>query len=141
MVSPVVARAVGEGPQVARAMKTNNEDIKLRIYVDITGVTPGKDLFSMVPERTFHTEEPVLPNGKTIVQLFLGGTTVIDDSTIFPIRAVGQAERCRWRLRAYKHHAILFKNQVIERQQITPSIIPLTQDNPGGPKPRMNKTR
>ena len=108
MVSPVVARAVREGPQVTRAMKTNNEDIKLRIYVDITGVTPGKDLFFMVPERTFHTEEPALPHGKTIVQLLMGGTTVIDDSTIFPIRAVGQAERGRWRLRAYKHQAILF---------------------------------
>ena len=115
VVSPVAARTEGGGSQIERAMKTNSEDIKHRIYIDITGVTPGKDLFSIVPERTFHTEEPALPNGKTIVQLFLGGMADMDGGTIFPIHAVGQAERGRWRLRAYKHHAIPFKNQVTDR--------------------------
>ena len=91
MVSPVAARTEGEGSQIERAMKTNSEDIKHRIYVDITGVTPGKDLFSIVPERTFHTEEPALPNGKTIVKLLLGGMAEMDGFTIFSIRSVGQA--------------------------------------------------
>ena len=96
-------------------MKTNSEDIKHRIYVDITGITPGKDLFSIVPERTFHTEEPALPNGKTIVQLLLGGMAEMDGFTIFPIRAVNQAERGRWRFRAYTNHAVPFLNQVTDR--------------------------
>ena len=85
VVSPVVARAVEEGPRISQAMKTNSEDIKHRIYVNITGVTPGKDLFSIVPERTFHTEEPALPNGKKIVQLLLGGMAEMDGFTIFLI--------------------------------------------------------
>ena len=97
VVIPVVERTEGEGPWIDRAMKTNSEDIKHRIYVDITGVTPGKDLFSIVPERTFHTEEPALPNEKTIVQLFLGEMSEMDGSTIFLIRAKGQGERGRWR--------------------------------------------
>ena len=96
-------------------MKTNSEDIKHRIYVDSTGVTPGKELFSIVPERTFHAEEPALPNGKTIVQLFLGGMAEMDGGTIFPIHAVGQAERGRWRFRACTHHAVLVLNQVTDR--------------------------
>ena len=39
----------------------------------------------------------------------------MDGGTIFPIRAVGQAERGRWRLRSYTHHAIPFLNQVTDR--------------------------
>ena len=96
-------------------MKSNSEDINHRIYVDIIGVTPGKDFFSIFPERTFHTEEPALPNGKTIVQQFLGEMAEMDGCTIFPIRAVGQAERGRWRFRAYTHHAVPFLNQVTDR--------------------------
>ena len=89
MVSPIAARTEGERSHIERATKTNSEDMKHRVHVDITGVTPGKDLFSIVPERTFHTEKPALPNRKTIVHLLLGGMAEMDGFAILPIRAVG----------------------------------------------------
>ena len=115
MVSPVATRTEAEGSQIEQAMKTNSEDIKHMIYVDTTGVTPGKDLFSIVPKSTFHTEEPGLPNGKTIAKLLPGGMAYMDGFTINPIRAVRQAERGRWRFRAYTHHSLPFLNKVTDR--------------------------
>ena len=96
-------------------MKTNSEDIIHRTYVDITGVTARKDLFSIIPDRTYHAEEPPLPNGKTIVQLLLGGRVEMDGFTISPIRAVGHAERGRWRVKTYRHYAEPFLNHVTDR--------------------------
>ena len=115
VASPIAARTEEEGPRIELAMKTNSEDIIHRTYVDITGVPAGNNLFSIIPDRTYHAEEPPLPNGKTIVQLLLGGRVEMDGFTISPIRAVGHAERGRWRFRAYTHHAILFLNQGTDR--------------------------
>ena len=115
VASPVDTRTEEEGPRIKLAMKTNSEDVTHRTYVDITGVTTGKDLFSIIPDRTYHAKEPPLPNGKKIVQLLLGGRVEMDGFTISPIRAPGQAERGRWRVRTYTHYAEPFLKHVTDR--------------------------
>ena len=79
-------------------MKTNSKNITHRTYIDLTGVPPTMDLFTIIPDRTHRKGETQLANGRTVAQLLLGGRAEIEDIVITsPIKTVSQAERGRWR--------------------------------------------
>ena len=72
-------------------MKTNSEDITHRTYLDLTGVPPTMDLFTIIPDRTYRKGENQLANGRTVAQLLLGGRAEIEDAVITsPIKSVAQ---------------------------------------------------
>ena len=107
MACPVVGRTIEEGPNIEQAMKTNSEDIQNRIYADNTGVPPKKDLYTAITKRPYLQGEDHLGNGKTVAQILLGRRVETGNNAItYPIQAVVQAERGRWRVRGYKVNGV-----------------------------------
>ena len=108
---PVVGSTIEEGPKIEQAMKTNSEDIHNRIFADITGVPPEKDLYTAIPTRSYLQCEDHLVNGKTVSQLLAEGRVETGNNTIIsPIQAVVQAERGQWSLKGYKVDAVKLLN-------------------------------
>ena len=98
VTTPVTGRTTEEDEMIERAMDANIADFWERIYVDITGVPPQKDLFTTTPKISHMHGEDGVVNVRPIVKILLDGRLHVGNEALTSsIDAVVQAERSQWR--------------------------------------------
>ena len=101
IVLPVPGRTNEEQETLERAMEANSAHIQEMTYIDLTGVPPMLNLFTITP-KTYHLHvKDDLVNVQPTMQTILGGALQTGSEVmVSPVDVVSRAEIGRWRCRA-----------------------------------------